>query len=212
MISEYLGFDSDYIILGLAAFCVILFILTVVNMAKTSKLRKKYEAFMMGKDAKSLEETLVTRLSQVDKLISANEANEKNIRKMFDNMKFTFQKVGLVKYDAFNEMGGKLSFSLAMLNESDNGFVLNAVHSREGCYTYIKEIIDGNSIITLAEEEQEALKMAKESTGSNVGTGGMATKLAAAKIATLSGTDMSMANGGEGRILQDVFENDYVGT
>lgn len=132
-------------------------------MAKTSKLRKKYEAFMMGKDAKSLEETLVTRLSQVDKLISANEANEKNIRKMFDNMKFTFQKVGLVKYDAFNEMGGKLSFSLAMLNESDNGFVLNAVHSREGCYTYIKEIIDGNSIITLAEEEQEALKMAKES-------------------------------------------------
>jgi hypothetical protein len=99
--------------------------------------------------------------------ISANEANEKNIRKMFDNMKFTFQKVGLVKYDAFNEMGGKLSFSLAMLNESDNGFVLNAVHSREGCYTYIKEIIDGNSIITLAEEEQEALKMAKESTGSN---------------------------------------------
>ena len=62
---------------------------------------------------------------------------------------------------------GKLSFSLAMLNESDNGFVLNAVHSREGCYTYIKEIIDGNSIITLAEEEQEALKMAKESTGSN---------------------------------------------
>ena len=156
MISEYLGFDSDYIILGLAAFCVILFILTVVNMAKTSKLRKKYEAFMMGKDAKSLEETLVTRLSQVDKLISANEANEKNIRKMFDNMKFTFQKVGLVKYDAFNEMSG-----------SDNGFVLNAVHSREGCYTYIKEIIDGNSIITLAEEEQEALKMAKESTGSN---------------------------------------------
>ena len=212
MISQYLGFDSDYIILGLAAFCVILFILTVVNMAKTSKLRKKYEAFMMGKDAKSLEETLVTRLSQVDKLISANEANEKNIRKMFDNMKFTFQKVGLVKYDAFNEMGGKLSFSLAMLNESDNGFVLNAVHSREGCYTYIKEIIDGNSIITLAEEEQEALKMAKESTGSNVGTGGMATKLAAAKIATLSGTDMIIANGGDVRILQDIFENDYVGT
>ena len=212
MISEYLGFDSDYIILGLAAFCVILFILTVVNMAKTSKLRKKYEAFMMGKDAKSLEETLVTRLSQVDKLISANEANEKNIRKMFDNMKFTFQKVGLVKYDAFNEMGGKLSFSLAMLNESDNGFVLNAVHSREGCYTYIKEIIDGNSIITLAEEEQEALKMAKESTGSNVGTGGMATKLAAAEIATLSGTDMIIANGGDVRILQDIFDNDYVGT
>ena len=160
MISEYLGFDSDYIILGLAAFCVILFILTVVNMAKTSKLRKKYEAFMMGKDAKSLEETLVTRLSQVDKLISANEANEKNIRKMFDNMKFTFQKVGLVKYDAYNQMGGNLSFCLCMLNERNSGFILNSVHSSDGCYTYTKEIKNGECEIALGEEERKALNMA----------------------------------------------------
>ena len=78
-------------------------------------------------------------------------------------MKFGFQKYGLIKYDAFQEMGGKLSFSLAMLNEKNDGFVLNAVHSREGCYTYVKEIIDGNSIIMLAEEEQQALDAALES-------------------------------------------------
>ena len=95
-----------------------------------------------------------------------NKANEKSIKKLFADMKFTFQKVGLVKYDAFNEMGGKLSFSLALLNQTNDGFVLNAVHSREGCYTYIKEIVDGNSIIVLAEEEQEALKMAMESNDS----------------------------------------------
>jgi hypothetical protein len=161
MISQYLGFDSDYIILGLAGFCLVLFILVIINISQTSKLKKKYAAFMMGKDAKSLEDTLITRLDQVEKLLAANETNEKDIKKIFANMKFTFQKVGLIKYDAFNEMGGKLSFSLAMLNESDDGFVLNAVHSREGCYTYVKEIIGGNSIITLAEEEQEALNMAK---------------------------------------------------
>lgn len=163
MISQILGFDSDYIIIGLAAVCVILFILVIVNLAQISKLKKKYEAFMSGKNAKSLEETLIKRLDQVDKLIVANDANEKSIKQIFANMKSTFQKVGLVKYDAFNEMGGKLSFSLALLNETDCGFVLNAVHSREGCYTYVKEIIDGNSIITLAEEEQEALNMAKGS-------------------------------------------------
>ena len=67
-----------------------------------------------------------------------------------------------MKYDAFNEMGGKLSFSLAMLNGKDDGFVLNAVHSREGCYTFIKEIVGGNYIIVLADEELEALNMAKE--------------------------------------------------
>ena len=131
-------------------------------MVQTSKMKKKYKKFMSGKNAKSLEETLVKRLDQIDSLVEANAANEKNIKKVVNNMKFTFQKVGLVKYDAFNEMGGKLSFSLALLNASNDGFVLNAVHSREGCYTYIKEIIDGNSIIVLAQEEQEALNMAME--------------------------------------------------
>ena len=162
MISQYLGFDSDYIILGLAGFCIILFILVIVNMVQTSKMKKKYKKFMSGKNAKSLEEILVKRLNQIDSLVDANATNEKNIKKVVNNMKFTFQKVGLVKYDAFNEMGGKLSFSLALLNASNDGFVLNAVNSREGCYTYIKEIIDGNSIIVLAEEEQEALNMAME--------------------------------------------------
>lgn len=161
MISQYLGFDSDYIIIGLAAFCLILFILLIVNIVQFKKLKKKYESFMMGKDAKSLEDTLVTRLNQVDELMNANAENEKNITRLFANMKCTFQKVGLVKYDAFNEMGGKLSFSLALLNEADDGFVMNAVHSREGCYTYIKEIVAGNSIIVLADEEQEALNMAR---------------------------------------------------
>lgn len=162
MISQLLGFDSDYIIIGLAAVTILLFILYIVNIVQMSKMKKNYRIFMEGKDAKSLEETLVKRLDQVDGLITANKTNQRNIQQLFNNMKFTFQKVGLVKYDAFNEMGGKLSFSLALLNETDDGFVLNAVHSREGCYTYIKEIVAGNSIIVLAEEEQEALNMAKE--------------------------------------------------
>jgi hypothetical protein len=162
MISQMFGFDSDYIIIGLTVFCIILLILLIVNIVQISTLKKKYSIFMKGKTAKSLEDTLIRRLEQVDSLIAANAANEKNIKKLFSSMKFTFQKVGLVKYDAFHEMGGKLSFSLALLNEQDDGFVMNAVHSREGCYTYIKEIVGGNSIIVLADEEQAAMEMAKE--------------------------------------------------
>lgn len=163
MISQMLGFDSDYIIIALAALVFIMFIIMIVNLVQISKLKKRYKIFMSGKNARNLEKTLIERLDQVDALLEANAANEKNIKILFNKMKFTFQKVGLVKYDAFNEMGGKLSFSLALLNEKNDGFVMNAVHSREGCYTYIKEIIDGNSIIVLSPEEQEALNMAKES-------------------------------------------------
>ncbi len=163
MISKMLGIDSDYIIIGLVAVTLILLILYIVNVVQIAQLKKRYRIFMSGKNARNLEKTLIERLDQVDALLEANTVNEKNIQKLFNNMKFTFQKVGLVKYDAFNEMGGKLSFSLALLNETDDGFVLNAVHSREGCYTYIKEIIGGNAIIVLSEEEKEALETAKKS-------------------------------------------------
>lgn len=160
MIAQYLGFDSDYIIIGLAALVVILMILMIVNVVQMSKLKKNYKIFMTGKNAKTLEDTLIKRLDQVDELMVANKANEINIKALFQNMQLTYQKMGLVKYDAFHEMGGKLSFSLAMLDMKNNGFIISAMHTREGCYTYIKEIVDGNSIIVLSEEDQEALNQA----------------------------------------------------
>lgn len=160
MIAEYLGIESDYIILGLVAAVVILFILTIVNIVQMRKLKKGYKAFMSGKGGKNLEDTLIERLNQVDMLMAANKENENSIEEIFKNMKLTYQKMGLIKYDAFHEMGGKLSFSLAMLDKRDSGFIINAMHTREGCYTYIKEIVDGNSIIVLSEEEQKALNRA----------------------------------------------------
>ena len=163
MISQVLGIHSDYVIIGLVVVTVILLILYIVNVVQMAQLKKRYKIFMSGKNARNLEKTLIDRLDQVDTLIEANAVNERNIQKLFNNMKFTFQKVGLVKYDAFHEMGGKLSFSLALLNETDDGFVMNAVHSREGCYTYVKDIIAGNSVIVLSPEEKEALDMAKKS-------------------------------------------------
>lgn len=165
-IADYLGITLDYAIIAIAALMVLVFILIIimiVNVVQMKKLKKNYRIFMDGKDAKTLEDTLIKRLDQVDTLLAANEKNAQNIEKLFANMKFAFQKVGLVKYDAFHEMGGKLSFSLALLNETNDGFIINAMHSREGCYTYIKEIVDGNSIIVLADEEQEALDMAMKS-------------------------------------------------
>lgn len=160
MIEQYLGIESDYIIIGIAAFAVLLFIILLINMIQIHKLKKKYKMFMDGKNAKTLEETIMSRIDQLDRLIASSEKNEADIQNINQKMKTTFCKVGLVKYDAFHEMGGKLSFSLVLLNEKNDGFIINAMHSREGCYTYIKEIIDGNSIIALAEEEKEALNMA----------------------------------------------------
>ena len=160
MIEYYIGIDSDYILLGIAGFSILLFIILLINAIQMHKLKKKYKMFMDGKNAKTLEESIKSRMDQIDYLISSNQKNENEIKRILKSMKNTFQKVGLVKYDAFQEMGGKLSFSLALLNEINDGFIINAMHSREGCYTYIKEVIDGNSIIALGDEEKEALEMA----------------------------------------------------
>ena len=61
---------------------------------------------------------------------------------------------------AFHEMGGKLSFAITLLDGNNNGFILNSVHSREGCYNYVKEIVKGESYIELSEEETESLERA----------------------------------------------------
>lgn len=159
-IEDLTGISLDVITVGLAALVLILIIIMIVNGVKMKKLKKKYEAFMAGKNAASLEDTLIKCLNQVEDLIASDEHTQEKVQMVLDHLDNTYQKVGLVKYDAFNEMGGKLSFSLALLNRKNNGFIINAMHSREGCYTYIKEIIDGNSVIMLAEEEKEALEMA----------------------------------------------------
>ena len=159
-ICEYLGIDLEYVVWGLAGAVVLLLIMLLINIGMTARLKKKYKKFMGDSDAKSLEERITGYLEQFDDLIETNYTNKSKIERIEGQMGITFQKIGLVKYDAFNEMGGKLSFSLALLNEKDDGFIINAMHSRDGCYTYIKEIIGGKSIIVLASEEKEALDMA----------------------------------------------------
>ena len=162
MIQQYFGVETDYMVIALIVLVVALIITTIVNASKQHKLRVSYEKFMEGNDAKSLEDTLIFRLEQIDELVQANATNERNIDALFKRSIYSFQKIGLIKYDALEEMGGKLSFSLCMLDKENNGFILNAVHSREGCYSYIKEIIDGNAIVQLASEEEQALEAALE--------------------------------------------------
>ncbi len=160
MFETYLGIPTDYIVIGVAGFAVLLLILILVQAARISSLKKRYESFMKGKNVKSLEDTLIYRLEKVDELDQKNENNERLLKEMKEKMVGCYQKMGLLKYDALDEMGGKLSYTLALLNEKDNGFVINCVHSREGSYSYIKEIIDGNSIVGLSPEEDEALQKA----------------------------------------------------
>ena len=156
------GLDIAYVLIGIMAFLLILLIIVMVQICKLSKLKKRYEKFMWGKEAKSLEKEIVGLYEDNKFLKITVEKNKNDIRKLYKKLESAFQKVGLVKYDAFRQMGGQLSFSLALLDENDNGFILNSVHSTEGCYSYTKEIKGGLCDISLGDEEKKALDIAMD--------------------------------------------------
>lgn len=152
--------DIGIVLSVMAIIILILFILNIVNICSINKLKKKYQKFMTGKTAKSLENEIVGLFEDNKFIKTSLDKNRKDINLLFKNMESTFQKIGIIKYDAFNQVGGKLSFSLALLDEKNNGFILNSVHSAEGCYSYTKKIRNGMSDISLGEEEKQALGMA----------------------------------------------------
>ena len=152
-----LGIDPAYIFIFMLLLFVILFILYVNVTVKYNRLRSSYQTFMRGKDGKTLEESMKEKFQEAETLIKITKQNRADIRDINKRLDSNYQKMGIVKYDAFNEMGGKLSFAIAMLDGQNNGWVMNAMHSREGCYTYVKEIVKAESFVELAEEEAEAL-------------------------------------------------------
>lgn len=154
--------DPAYLFIGMLVLILILFILLIIQMVKTSKLTKRYNKFMLGKEAGSLEEEFVNLFQDINYLKDITDTNRKEIKNLYKKMRFTYQKLGVVKYDAFKQMGGMLSFSLALLNEDNDGFIINSVHSSDGCYSYTKVIQDGKCKLALGEEEQQALDMAME--------------------------------------------------
>lgn len=162
-ILEYLasyGVDPAYIMIGLFVIIFILIILYIRTQMKLKKLYRNYDRFMRGKDMESMEETVWSQFDRIEKLEESDKKMQEDISSIFKNLKSVYQKAGMVKYDAFREMSGKLSYALALLDQENNGVMISSMYSREGCYSYIKEIMHGESRINLSEEEEKALKIA----------------------------------------------------
>ena len=142
---------------------VILAVITVSMSLRLSRLTRKYQIFMMGADAQSLEDQMLDKFSKLDKISRLSDSNEVDLNYQKKVLNKTLTHYGIVKYDAFDDVGGKMSFALAMLDNENSGFILNTVHSRDNCFLYLKEIVKGESYIMLSSEEIEALKTAAAS-------------------------------------------------
>ena len=95
---------------------------------------------MKGSSSLSLEDKIFDTLTEINNLRQDSKKIHKELELINENLLVAMQKIAVVKYDAFMEMGGKLSFVLALLDKNNDGILLNSVHSsREGCYTYLKK-------------------------------------------------------------------------
>lgn len=155
-----------YILIGIAGTLFFLLIFCIILCIKQRKLKKRYD-FFMGANRRpdiSLEEKLNEYLQEVCTVKERYEKLLNIVNDMNENMNFCIQKVGVVRYNPFEEMGGNLCFCVAMLDANNNGVVLNGIHSRTGSYTYAKPIELGVSTYVLSKEELEALEKAKNNT------------------------------------------------
>ena len=159
-IFDNLGIDPGIIIIILLVLTIFLLVKSVSSSMRLSRLERKYKTFMKGSDAQSLEKIFVRKFAQIDKLYEAKEDHEHYILFIKKNLEKMFSKYGVEKYDAFDDVGGKLSFALALLDKDNTGLILNAVHSRDNCFLYLKEIVKGESYVMLSQEEVEALRKA----------------------------------------------------
>ncbi len=158
--------NNSYVILGIIIVNIILIILYVSSNLKLRKLNKEYRNFMkkVGK-GDDLEENLKVYINKVEKVEKENKEIEDYCDSLNKEIAKTIKKVGIVRYNAFKDTGSDLSFALALLNESNDGVVLNGIYSREMSNIYAKPIKDGKSKYTISEQEQEAIDKAIESNG-----------------------------------------------
>ena len=153
---------SDLIIIALLICVVTLFILVLLQNSKIKKLDQRIYALSAGSDGDSLEDMLVRILDNYEGINRQLDQNTGDIRDIYRRLHFVVQKVGLVKYDAFKQMGGNLSSVIALLDQDNNGIVLNTVQNIDGCYSYVKEVRGGRSNVDFTDEEKEALEIAME--------------------------------------------------
>ncbi len=147
---ELLGLVIGIIGLGIGAYATV----------RLFALQRRFTAALGGNETDSLERTLsehLKRVESVDKrLVSLSEAYEQ----LTLTSGFASQKISIVRFNPFGDTGGDQSFSLAVLDSHDSGYVLTSIHGREGTRVYVKPVDYGKSKYTLSTEEQQALSQA----------------------------------------------------
>lgn len=152
---------TDNFLIVLSVIVILLIIGLVVVIIKFNKISRKYTEFMkkLG-NGKDIEEDLENYMYRVERVEKQNAEIINYIKNIDNDLNKCIQKIGIVRYNAFQDTGSDLSFALALLDEKNNGVVLNGIYSREMSNIYAKPVENGKSKYTISEEEGLAIEKA----------------------------------------------------
>ena len=151
---------SVFIIMGLSVITLLLFIISIILFSSVKKLEKKYKKMMRGVNNKNLEKALNDNLDNIEKALSRSEKAINECKSISNELKGCVNKVAIMRYKAFEDVGSDLSFSIAILDSYNDGVIITGIYSRHDSTTYAKPIDKGISRYELSEEELHVLNEA----------------------------------------------------
>jgi hypothetical protein len=149
------------LVLVLAGLCLVFML--VLQAMQISRLRQRLDMLTRGSDGESLEAVMGEHLETVHQV--GRDLDELTARTavLESSARHHFARLGLVRFNPFPDTGGNQSFALALLDESEGGFVVSSLHSRTGTRIYAKSVVGGRADTSLSTEETEALDQARSS-------------------------------------------------
>ena len=152
-IQPWIGMATIVLVIALLVYCIILHI-------RLGSFKKKYDFFMQGDNGASLERKLSVEVSEIRDAAKGLETmmtEQAAIRNIQSN---TIQKIGFIKYNAFENIGNDLSFALTLLDGNNNGICISSIYGRNESRIFSKPIVKGKSLVSLSQEELESLNEA----------------------------------------------------
>ena len=148
------------ITMGLIGALVVLMILYTIAQIRISKIKEKYNLLVRGVKGVNIEQLLIKAGEDINNVHIDINNIQNNLDKIETKLSFAIQKVGFVRYNAFGNMGSDLSFSIALLDSFQNGFVLTSIYGRDYTTSYAKPLKFGKSVYPLSVEEMQAIDRA----------------------------------------------------
>ena len=160
MVMDFIVNNMSYFIGALGVLMIIMYLLVINLYYNLNYMKKRYKKMMTGVDGANIERMMIGCIDSIKAINNENEKLWAETKEIKDLLQRAVTRMAIVRFRAFEDMGGDLSYAVAMLDSNNNGVIMSSIFAREDSRSYAKPIVNGQSTYALTKEEEEALQQA----------------------------------------------------